>query len=91
VVNEVEHKELTSRSDSPDPAEQGRELDLRRWTEHFPDCELVDQREDRWRQHVAYVNLPDGTQRPAACDCGLDEALALYESSQQKEKEKEDK
>jgi hypothetical protein len=24
-VNEVEHKELTSRSDSPDPAEQGRE------------------------------------------------------------------
>jgi hypothetical protein len=85
-MNAPENKELTSRSDSPDPAEQGREEpDLRRWLQHDAYCAS-------WKDWKWDIGL-DGERRVVQakfpCTCGLDEALAS--SSQQKQKEKEDK
>jgi hypothetical protein len=87
----VEHKDLTSRSDSPDPAEQGREAigkllaqwrakaaEARRWASECADWDGANRHALRNRAGV-YEN------------CAA-ELLALVDaSSQQKEKEKEDK
>jgi hypothetical protein len=69
----VEHKELTSRSDSPDPAEQGRERIARCCHIHHPKLGS-----DPQFKSVPFVNC-----------MWCQSVKALYESSQQKEKEKE--
>ncbi len=57
-------------------AAAGEGTDLRAWVQHLTDCEL---RDPEWPDtYVGYVNLPDGTQRKAACTCGLEAALATW-------------